>query len=56
MGSKLSEEAIKQLPLPLKDWQKLIDDLCWGRTKVDPTELATDYEAALRRDRATPHH
>ena len=29
-----SEAAlIKQLPLPIKDWQKLIQDLCWAQTK-----------------------
>jgi hypothetical protein len=40
-------ELIKELPLPIKDWQKLIDDLCWGRTKADPTKLAAAYQAAV---------
>jgi hypothetical protein len=49
------EELIKQLPLPVKDWQRLIGDLCWGETKLDPTELARDYEAALKRASGTHH-
>jgi hypothetical protein len=48
------EQLIKQLPLPVKDWQGLIGDLCWGKTKLDPSVLASDYEAAL--DRASGSH
>jgi hypothetical protein len=42
------ETLIKQLPLPIKDWQKLIEDLCWGRTKADPQAIATAFEAATK--------
>jgi hypothetical protein len=43
------EALIKQLPLPIKDWQKLIGDLCWDEAKIDPNQLAAIYETALKR-------
>ncbi len=49
------EELIKQLPLPIKDWQKLIGDLCLGTPKLDPAKLAASYEAASKRHDATHH-
>jgi hypothetical protein len=42
------EMLIKQLPLPIKDWQKLIQDLCWGQTKADPSAIASAYETATK--------
>lgn len=49
------EALVKQLPLPIKDWQKLIDDLCWGKTKLDPAKMATEYETALKRSGRAGH-
>jgi hypothetical protein len=39
---------IKDLPLPIKDWQGLIKSLCWADPKIDPQQLASDYTAAAK--------
>ncbi len=46
-------KLIGELPVPLKDWQKLIGDLCWADAKVDPERLASAYKAAVKASRST---
>jgi hypothetical protein len=47
------QHLVESLPLPLKDWQSLIGDLCLGKTKLDPNQFVTDYE---RSRKSQPRH
>jgi hypothetical protein len=33
------EQLVKGLPPPIKQWQSLIEKICWGRAKLDPQAL-----------------
>ena len=45
------EELIKKLSLPLKDWQKLIQDLCWSKVTLDPNKVAAEHEKFTKADK-----
>jgi hypothetical protein len=41
------ELLVKELPLPLKQWQTLINKLCWGEAKVDPKSVLDGVKEAV---------
>ena len=48
------ERLVKALPLPLKDWQSLISNMCMGEGKVDPKAILDAVTEAV--GSRTPSH
>jgi hypothetical protein len=40
------EQLLKELPLPIKQWQALIQKMCWGRAKLDPKAVLDGVKQA----------
>jgi hypothetical protein len=45
------EKLVAGLPLPLKDWQELIVNMCWNKAKFNTKEAESEYQQFVKQNK-----